>query len=116
MKVGFIGLGRMGQGMARNVLDAGNDLIVYNRTAAKAEDLRAAGATVVGSVAAAVAGRDVVITMLTDDTALTAVAGGEGGLIAALAADTIHLAMGTHSVEMTRAIAATHAAGIDSTP
>lgn len=110
MKVGFIGLGRMGQGMARNVLDAGNDLIVYNRTAAKAEDLRAAGATVVGSVAAAVAGRDVVITMLTDDTALTAVAGGEGGLIAALAADTIHLAMGTHSVEMTRAIAATHGA------
>ena len=53
MKVGFIGLGRMGQGMARRVLDAGNDLIVYNRTAAKAEDLRAAGATVVENVAAA---------------------------------------------------------------
>jgi 3-hydroxyisobutyrate dehydrogenase-like beta-hydroxyacid dehydrogenase len=109
MKVGFIGLGRMGQGMARNVLDAGNDLIVYNRTASKAEDLRAAGATVVENVAAAVADRDVVITMLTDDNALTAIAGGEGGLIAALPAGRIHLAMGTHSVEMIRAITAMHA-------
>lgn len=108
MKVGFIGLGRMGQGMARNVLDAGNDLIVYNRTAAKAEDLRAAGATVVETVAAAAADRDVVITMLTDDNALTAIAGGEGGLIAALPAGAIHMAMGTHSVEMTRAITAMH--------
>ncbi|MCZ6586723.1 MAG: NAD(P)-binding domain-containing protein, partial [Alphaproteobacteria bacterium] len=43
MKVGFIGMGRMGQGMARRVLDAGNDLVVYNRTPSKAEDLRAAG-------------------------------------------------------------------------
>ena len=109
MKVGFIGLGRMGQGMARRVLDAGNDLIVYNRTAAKAAELRAAGATVVDSIAAAVSDRDVVITMVTDDLALTAIAGGEGGLIAALPAGAIHMAMGTHSVEVTRAIAASHA-------
>ncbi|NKB48614.1 MAG: NAD-binding protein [Alphaproteobacteria bacterium] len=108
MKVGFIGLGRMGQGMARRVLDAGNDLIVYNRTAAKAEDLRAAGATVVENVAAAVVDRDVVITMITDDNALTSIAGGEGGLIDTLSAGQIHLAMGTHSVEMTRAITAMH--------
>ena len=94
MKVGFIGLGRMGQAMARNVLDAGNDLIVYNRTMAKAEELRAAGATVAENVAGAVADRDVVITMLTDDNALSAIAGGEGGLVDALPAGRTHLAMG----------------------
>ena len=110
MKVGFIGLGRMGQGMARRVLDAGNDLVVYNRTPAKAKDLGDAGATVVDSIAAAAADRDVVITMITDDAAIEAVARGEGGLVAALPAGTIHLAMGTHSVDMTRAIAAAHAA------
>lgn len=110
MKVGFIGLGRMGQGMARRLLDAGHDLVVYNRTPEKAADLAAAGATVAGSVAVATEGREVVITMITDDGALGEIAHGEGGLLAALPAGVIHLAMGTHSVAMTRAIAAEHAA------
>ena len=44
MKIGFIGLGRMGQGIAGNVLRGGNDLAVYNRTAAKADALVADGA------------------------------------------------------------------------
>lgn len=108
MKVGFIGMGRMGQGMARRVLDAGNDLVVYNRTPSKAEDLRAAGATVVDSIAAVTQDRDAVITMVTDDAAIEAIALGEGGLITALPDGGIHLAMGTHSVAMTRAIAASH--------
>ena len=63
MKVGFIGLGRMGQGMAGRLLDAGNDLAVYNRTPAKAKDLGDAGATVVDTIAAVTEGREVVITM-----------------------------------------------------
>lgn len=108
MKVGFIGMGRMGQGMARRVLDAGNDLVVYNRTPSKAEDLRAAGATVVDSIAAVTQDRDAVITMVTDDAAIEAIALGEGGLVTALPDGGIHLAMGTHSVAMTRAIAASH--------
>ncbi|MHA1568783.1 MAG: NAD(P)-dependent oxidoreductase [Alphaproteobacteria bacterium] len=110
MKVGFIGLGRMGQAMARRILDAGHDLVVYNRTAAKAADLGAAGATVAESVAAATQGREVVITMLTDDAALEAVARGGGGLLASLAEGTIHLAMGTHGIDMTRSLAGAHAA------
>ncbi len=108
MKVGFIGLGRMGQGMARNILDAGNELAVYNRTPAKAAELGAAGATVADSVAAVTAGRDVVITMITDDGALESIAHGDGGLIAALPDGGVHMAMGTHSVEMTRKITAAH--------
>lgn len=108
MKVGFIGMGRMGQGMARRVLDAGNDLVVYNRTPSKAEDLRAAGATVVDSIAAVTQDRDAVITMVTDDAAIEAIALGEGGLVTALPDGGIHLAMGTHSVAMTRTIAASH--------
>jgi len=110
MNVGFIGLGRMGQGMARRLLDAGHDLAVYNRTPEKAAELGAAGAIVAGSVAEAAAGREVVITMITDDGALDELAHGAGGLIAALPPGTIHLAMGTHSVDMTRAIAAEHTA------
>ncbi len=109
MKVGFIGLGRMGQGMAARLLDAGHDLAVYNRTPEKAKDLGDAGATVVDSIAAATADREVVITMVTDEAALNAIAHGEGGLIASLAKGAIHLAMGTNSIDATRAITAAHA-------
>lgn len=108
MKIGFIGLGRMGQGMAGRLLDAGNELAVYNRTPEKAAELAAAGATVVDSIAAATEGRDVVITMVTDDTALGNIAYGDGGLIAALPDGGVHMAMGTNSVEMTRLIATAH--------
>ncbi len=62
--VGFIGLGRMGLPMARNILTAGFPLIVYNRTHAKAEPLREAGATVARSVASLVARADVICTCL----------------------------------------------------
>ena len=108
MKVGFIGLGRMGQGMAGRLIDAGHDLLVYNRTPEKAAELGAAGATIASSVAEAAAGRDVVITMITDDAAIDAIVLGDGGLIAALPAGTIHLGMSTNSVDMTRKIAAAH--------
>ncbi len=110
MKVGFIGLGRMGQAMAGRLLGAGHDLLVYNRTAAKAAALGEAGAEIAESVGAVTRDRDVVITMLTDDAALQAVAHGDGGLIGSLAGDTIHLAMGTHGIDMTRALAAAHEA------
>jgi 3-hydroxyisobutyrate dehydrogenase-like beta-hydroxyacid dehydrogenase len=99
----------MGQGMARRVLDAGHDLVVYNRTPAKAKDLGDAGATIVGSIAAVTDGRDVVITMVTDDAAIESIALGDGGLIASLPDGGVHMAMGTNSVDMTRKIAAAHA-------
>ena len=51
MKVGFVGLGRMGQGMARRLLDAGHDLSVFDQFAAQAAPLAAAGAHTAASVA-----------------------------------------------------------------
>jgi 3-hydroxyisobutyrate dehydrogenase-like beta-hydroxyacid dehydrogenase len=109
MKVGFIGLGRMGQAMSRRILDAGHDLVVYNRTPQKCADLVKAGATLASSVADACKGRDVVITMVADDAALKEVALGQGGLRDSLSTSTIHLTMGTHSVPAIQALAAAHA-------
>jgi len=108
MKVGFVGLGNMGRAMAERVLGGGHDLTVYNRTADKAAPLAAAGATVGDSIAEAAAGREVVISMLADDPALEQVSLGEGGLIGAMEARAIYVAMGTHGIEATRAIAAAH--------
>ncbi len=109
MKVGFVGLGRMGQAMARRVLDGGHDLVVFNRTAQKASELAAAGARVAPSVADACREREVVISMLADDPALEMVGLGAGGLRDALPAGAIHLAMGTHGVGAIRTLAEAHA-------
>jgi hypothetical protein len=96
MKVGFIGLGRMGQAISGRIVDAGYDLVVYNRTRSKAAELEQMGAVVADSIGEACAGRDVVFTMLSDDKALAAVAG--GGLLENLPKGAIHVPMGTHSV------------------
>lgn len=109
MKVGFIGLGRMGQGMARRILGGGHDLIVYNRTREKASDLAGAGARIATSVADACGGREVVITIVADDAAVKDVTLGTGGVRQSLPAGAIHLVMGTHSVATVQMLAAAHA-------
>ena len=76
MKVGIIGLGRMGAGMAANLLKAGHEVTVYNRTPAKAEALVAQGAKAAASVADACRG-DAVITMLANDEAVESVVLGD---------------------------------------
>src|SRR5437868_5449595 len=53
MKVGFIGLGNMGSGMARNLIQAGHKLIVYNRTRSRAEPFQSLGAIIAGTIAEA---------------------------------------------------------------
>ncbi len=108
MKTGFIGLGRMGRGIAGRILGGGHELFVYNRTPGKAAELAAAGAQAMASVALACAGREVVITMLADDAALESVTLGEGGLCASLPDGAIHLVMGTHGVGVVRALTAAH--------
>lgn len=106
MRVGFIGLGRMGQAIAGRIVGSEHDLVVYNRTRSKAADLEQRGAKVAGSIAEASAGRDVVFTMLTDDRALDEVVA--GGLLEALPKGAIHVPMGTHSVAALGALAARH--------
>ncbi len=110
MQVGFIGLGRMGQAMARRLLDAGHDIALYNRTREKLAELAAAGATVADSVAQAARHGGVVLTMLANDEALEQVARGPGGLIESLPPGGIHVVMGTHGVAAVRGLIEAHAA------
>jgi 3-hydroxyisobutyrate dehydrogenase-like beta-hydroxyacid dehydrogenase len=109
MKVGFIGLGRMGQGMARRILGGGHDLAVYDVARAQTVDIAAAGARAASSVADVCDGRDVVVTMLVEDVTVIDVAVRPGGLRDSLPDGAIHLAMGTYGVAAIRTLAAAHA-------
>lgn len=109
MKVGFIGVGRMGQAMARRILEAGHDLAVYNRTSDKTKALAAAGASVVGSIAEAARYGAAVYTMLADDAALEDVAGQKNGLLQSLPKGGIHICAGTHGVGIIRKLNVAHA-------
>ncbi|MDL4818794.1 NAD(P)-binding domain-containing protein [Actinomadura opuntiae] len=84
-RIAFLGLGRMGVLMAGRLIAAGHDVAVWNRTAAKAAPAVEAGATLAASPAQAAAGRDLVITMLTDGNAVEDVLFGPGGAADALA-------------------------------
>jgi 3-hydroxyisobutyrate dehydrogenase-like beta-hydroxyacid dehydrogenase len=108
MKVGFIGLGRMGSGMAANLLKAGHEVVVYNRSPGKAKALVEKGAKEAASVADACAG-DVVITMLANDKAAEAVALGEAGIVASLKKSAIHISSSTISVALSGRLAEAHA-------
>ncbi len=110
MKVGYLGLGRMGAGISRRLVDAGFDVVVYDVVAERSVELVKAGASAAPSVAEACRGRQVVISMLPDDAVLNAVALGEGGVRDSLPVGAIHIAMGTHGVAAIRALAAAHAA------
>ncbi|HYA04192.1 MAG TPA: NAD(P)-binding domain-containing protein, partial [Syntrophobacteria bacterium] len=108
MKVGFIGLGRMGAGMAANLLKAGHEVTVYNRTPGKRQALVEQGAHAAARVAEACQG-DAVITMLADDDALESVVFGDKGVIGSLGQGAIHLCMSTISVALSARLAAAHA-------
>ena len=110
MKVGFIGLGLMGSGIAANILKAGHDLIVYNRSAAKTEPLVRDGAKAATTPREAAAGREIVLSMLADDAALEAVLEGDDGLLAGLAPGALHVSLSTIAVATAESVAARHAA------
>ncbi|ADU52016.1 3-hydroxyisobutyrate dehydrogenase [Thermaerobacter marianensis DSM 12885] len=85
-RVGWIGLGAMGSRMARNLIKAGFEVAVWNRTPARAEELGRSGAVVKASPVEVAAGSDVVVTMVADPAAVAAVARGSQGLLAAAGA------------------------------
>ena len=95
--LGFVGLGAMGGRMARRLLDAGFALHGYNRTAAKAADLVAAGMKRVPSPREAAERAEAVFTMVTDDAALDAVTRGPQGILAGLRPGAILIEMSTVS-------------------
>ncbi len=107
MKVGWIGLGNMGQAMARNLLKAGHELIVYNRTRSRAEELQAEGAKVAGSPAE-VAAAPLFVTMLADDQALKQIIFGSGKVLETLARGSTHVCMSTISVALAKHLAEAH--------
>jgi 3-hydroxyisobutyrate dehydrogenase-like beta-hydroxyacid dehydrogenase len=108
MKVGFIGLGHMGAGMAANVLNAGHEVTVYNRTLAKAEPLIKRGAKAAAKIADACRG-DAVITMLANDEAVENVVLGRNGVVASLAAGALHISSSTISVALSQRLSDQHA-------
>jgi 3-hydroxyisobutyrate dehydrogenase-like beta-hydroxyacid dehydrogenase len=108
MRVGFIGLGHMGSGMAANLVRAGHDVTVYNRSPAKAEALIALGAKAATSVAEACRG-DAVLTMLANDEAVESVVLGRDGVVASLAAGALHVSSSTISVALSERLAEEHA-------
>jgi 3-hydroxyisobutyrate dehydrogenase-like beta-hydroxyacid dehydrogenase len=94
-RVAFAGLGRMGAPMARNVLRAGHELTVYNRTRERAEPLEREGAHVVESPAALGPSAEVLVTMLADAGAVEAVLLGPHGALASLSAGATVVEMST---------------------
>ena len=110
MKTTFIGLGNMGLPMARNLLQAGHSLVVYNRTSARAQGLKQLGATVADGPAAAARGAEVLITMLGDDGAVEAMVLADGGALAALPRGAIHVSMSTISPALSRRLSERHRA------
>ncbi len=108
MNIGFIGLGRMGAGMAANLVKAGHAVTVFNRSPDKAAPLVALGATAADSVAAACGGT-AVLSMLADDHALESVGFDPGGIVAALPAGALHISCSTISVALSRRLAQAHA-------
>lgn len=117
METGFIGLGAMGQPMARNLAGAGIHLTVYNRTPERAEAL-ADLVEVAPSIAEVAQDRDIVVTMLSDDQAVEQVVFGTPdetgkltpGLLACLSSDALHISMSTISVDLSRRLSAAHQA------
>jgi 3-hydroxyisobutyrate dehydrogenase-like beta-hydroxyacid dehydrogenase len=108
MKVGFIGLGNMGSGMARNLMKAGHNVTVYNRTRSRAAELQSAGATVADTPGHAARGTEAVITMLSDDEAVEDVVFGPGNLLSSLPGGSVHISSSTISVALSRKLAAAH--------
>ena len=102
MRIGFVGLGQMGSAMALNVIKAGHEVTVWNRSAIKAGPLLAAGAIRADRPVDAARG-DVVMTMLADDAALEAVVFGDGGIAGAPA---LHVSHSTISVALADRLAA----------
>jgi hypothetical protein len=109
MKVGFIGLGRMGQVMARRLLDAGHDVGAYNRSPDKTKTLTDAGAKALGALADAARYGEAVFSMLADDAALEDVTFRQG-LLQSLPKGGIHVCAGTHSVGAIRKLEEAHKA------
>jgi 2-hydroxy-3-oxopropionate reductase len=100
--VGFIGLGIMGRPMAKNLMEAGYELVLHNRSPEKAEELAKEGnATAAGSPRELAEACDIVITMLPDSPDVEAVVAGEGGVLEGIRDGALRVDMSTISPVVT---------------
>ena len=109
MKIGFLGLGKMGSGIAANLVRAGHEVTVWNRSAQKAQQLVAQGAVLANTPKAAASGRALVMTMLGDDAALDQVLHGSDGLLEGLDRGALHVSLSTIAVSTADRVSALHA-------
>src|SRR6185503_19841897 len=108
MKISFISLGSMGLPMARNLLDAGFELTVYNRTRSRGDELGQTGLRVAASPRDAAQSADLLLTMLADDAAVESVMSGDEGALAGHKPNAIHASMSTISYLLSRRLSDEH--------
>ena len=105
MRIGFLGLGTMGEPIANNLRKAGHDVTVWNRTAAKANHIVSKGGKLARTPRECAAGRDLVFTCVTDEKALDAVLDGPEGLLAGLARGDVLVDMSTAGARSAASVA-----------
>ncbi len=108
MRIAFLGLGNMGQPMARNLIRAGHEVTVYNRTRSAAKALAEERAKFADYPANAAAGQETVITMLADDDAVESVSLGAHGVIEGMPPGSLHISMSTISPELSQRLSEAH--------
>jgi 3-hydroxyisobutyrate dehydrogenase-like beta-hydroxyacid dehydrogenase len=104
-RIGFAGLGAMGAGIAQRLIDAGHEVVGWNRTREKAEPLLAAGMGWAESPRELAASVDVLFTMLTNTAAIEAIAGGDDGVLAGLREGTVWADVSTIAPDASVALA-----------
>ncbi|EEX40402.1 NAD(P)-dependent oxidoreductase [Vibrio furnissii] len=95
LKIGFIGLGKMGSGICENIQKAGYSLTVYNRTVSKTEPFQQRGANVASSIKQLVEQSDIIFTSVLDDKSLNDLCQGEHGILESMTAGKIHVGLTT---------------------
>ncbi len=105
-KVGFIGLGIMGKPMAKNLMQAGYELVVHNRSPEKADELAREGATAAESPKEVAGQSDIIISMLPDSLDVREALAGEGGVLEGIEEGALVVDMSTISPVVTEELAA----------
>jgi 3-hydroxyisobutyrate dehydrogenase-like beta-hydroxyacid dehydrogenase len=107
MKVGFIGLGQMGSGMAANLLKAGHQVSIFNRTPGKTANLVRLGAQAPAEISS-VCQSEAVLTMLANDEAVESMVFGDPGILGSLPRNAVHISCSTISVALSKKLVAAH--------
>ena len=105
MRIGFVGLGTMGEPIANNLRKAGHDLTVWNRTPARASHIVGKGGKLAASPRECASGKDLVFTCVSDEQALEAVLAGADGVLAGMADAAVLVDMTTAGTRATRSLA-----------